>query len=184
MSDQDMQKTLKAADLISQLLRKVVVLEQGIHAETIISAASRMAGTMLFRSFGLDDSKLEPGSVLMSEQADQQGPGLVDAVFEVLKQLGHDGIDAAALDAAADKPAPPRLSLAENQSTLNPWYRKIMETSELSNREMALASAIATATLIHDCESVLDVPAGCLVAINGIVEGTKTVPQPFAEAVA
>lgn len=179
-----MQRTLRAAQLIDQLIRKVVVVDEGLHAESMVAAAARLAGTMMYRSFGIERPDLEPGARVLSEQANRDGPILVDALFDVLRQHGHDAIDDKAMDAVADRAAAPRFTLAENQTTLEPWYRKIMETSDLTFRDMALASVIATATLIHDCAEVLPVAAGSLVAVEGFVEGAKTVPQPCAEAAA
>jgi hypothetical protein len=47
-----------------------------------------MAGTMLFRSFGIDTSKMPPGAAVLSSEANEKGPGLVNIVGHMMQQYG------------------------------------------------------------------------------------------------
>jgi hypothetical protein len=182
VNSNNIKQIVEAADLLHRTLRKLVVSGQGIHAETIIAAAARMSGTMLFRSFSPTFDHLPPGAVVMSDQGNEQGPVLLSTMFATLKQLGHDDIDEQRLGGATDTTAQSQLSLSETQTILEPWYRKTMEVCRLSFCDTAAAAAMATALQIHDCRSVLQVHSGCAIAIHGMVESLKTVPQPLAAA--
>jgi hypothetical protein len=54
---------------------------RAVHSETVIAAAARMAGTMLLRSFGIDTSKMPVGAAILSEQANEKGPMLLNIVI-------------------------------------------------------------------------------------------------------
>ncbi len=180
MNSQNLQQIIEVADMLNRLLRKLVITKEGIHAETIVSAAARMAGTMLFRSFGDEAADLPAGSVVISDRANQQGPKLTSTLFAVLRQYGHTELDEQNLNGAQETTALARLTLKQTQSLLEPWYRRAQETAGLSFEDVAFASVMTTAMLIHDCRAVLDVHSGCAIAIHGIVESAKTVPAEYA----
>ena len=48
----------------------------------------------------------------------------------------------------------------------------------------ANAAAIATALVVHDCRTVLDVDTACSIAVHGLVESVKTVPAGYEQAAA
>lgn len=169
-------KAVEAADLLNRALRKLLTGEQGIHAETVIAAAARLAGTLLLRDLVPSVDQMEPGTAVLSDAADQQGPQLLELVFATLRQLGHADLDASTLGGHEETTALSRLSLAQTQSLFSPWCEKIAEVTDLSRREMAAAAAVTTAMLIHDCREVLNIHAGCAIAVYGIVEAIKTVP--------
>jgi hypothetical protein len=182
MSSTHAEQIVEAADLLHRTLRKLIISEHGAHAETLVAAGGRMAGTMLFHSFSFEPDRLRPGTVFLSDEADEQGPGLLRLMFATLGQLGHQGLDAQVAVGRAERSALSRLSLAETQQLFEPWYRKVQALCGLSSRETADAAAIATAMVIHDCRSALAVEAGCAVAVDGVVESVKTVPQRVAAA--
>src|ERR1700733_10488862 len=61
---------------------------RAVHSETAIAAGARMAGTMLLRSFGFNTSAMSPGSVVLSDEANVQGPELVNIVAAMLHNYG------------------------------------------------------------------------------------------------
>lgn len=179
MNQPDLKVLAQVADLLHRTVGKLVTNAQGAHPETRIAAAGRMAGTMLHRALDPDTSGLQPGSVVALGGADKQGPMLMETLFATLRQLGHEGIDQQALRNATETTAASRLSLADTQQMLEPWYRKAGEVSGLSLRALAAAAAMAAALQIHDCRDSLDPSKACGIALHGIVEGLKTVPVPF-----
>jgi len=58
-------KHFDAADAMVEVFAARLGENRAVHAETAIASAARMAGTMLFRSFGLDTSKMPPGAVVL-----------------------------------------------------------------------------------------------------------------------
>ncbi|MCP5298512.1 MAG: hypothetical protein H6954_02290 [Chromatiaceae bacterium] len=182
MEADKLKTVVETADLLNRALRKVLVTDRGLHAETLVAAASRMAGTLLLREVVPEVDRLEPGTVVLSDAANRRGPELINTLLVTLAQLGHGDIDQQRLAGSQATTAMSRLTLAETQRLLEPWYRKIADVAGLSLIEVAAAAAMTTALVIHDCCPVLDVQTGCSIAIHGLVESTRTVPLQFAAA--
>src|SRR5512140_1942015 len=60
----------------------------GVHAPTVIAACARMAGTYLFRSFDLKLKGVQPGQVVLSEEANRHSPMLLRVAAGILANLG------------------------------------------------------------------------------------------------
>lgn len=176
MKREDLSEIIETAGLLNRTLRKLIVTERGVHAETIISASSRMTGTLLLRHVAPEVADLQPGSKLISETANRQGQTLMRTMFATLKQLGHNDLDEDGLQGRQDSTDQSQLSLSETQARLDPWFVAIAKARRQSLDEVAVAGAITTAMLIHECRPVLDMHAGCAIAIYGLVEATRTVP--------
>ena len=150
--------------------------DQGIHAETAVAGTARMAGTFLFRSFEFPTSDIQPGQIVLSDQANEEGPVLVNILGAALTQLGvaPDG------EGLGDESVQgqPNLSFLETQMKLEPSLLAIAEEFELSKQEAAYAAAVGTALIIERCSSVLDPNVAFNVAVYGFIEGTKTAPDP------
>jgi hypothetical protein len=149
-----------------------------VHVETAIAATARMAGTYLFRSFGFDIPGSKPGSPVLSEEANQKGPELVNILGGVLAANGIQ-IDKAALDEAPSSDHEPHLTFLETQPELEAVYEKIRQKHGLSFQEAAWASAAATAGLIIQGAGVLEPAIGFNLGVYGFIEGSKTVPFPI-----
>jgi hypothetical protein len=148
---------------------------KGVHAETAVAATARMAGSFLFRSFGFKLEGVEPGQPVLSEEANEQGPELVNILAGVLAQMGVE-LDVGKL---ADEPGPdhkPLLGFLETQRKLEPAFAGIRDELGLSLREAAESAAAATAVLIRRATQLLDAHVAFHIAAYGFVEGTKTVP--------
>jgi hypothetical protein len=151
--------------------------DRGVHAETAIAGAARMAGTFLFRSFGFPLSDVEPGQAVMSDQANEQGPILVEVLSDTLTRLKID-LDRARLGDAPGPENQPQLSFLETQRLLEPEFTVIRNRHGLSGQEAAESGAVASALLIHHCLKILDPHVGFNIAAYGFVEGAKTAPDP------
>ena len=75
-----------------------------------------MAGTYLFRSFGLQLHGVKPGHAVLSEPADVQGPVLMQIAAGILDRLGIK-LDSAAAGAPADSPHLPRQAFLQTQGS-------------------------------------------------------------------
>jgi hypothetical protein len=150
--------------------------DQGVHANTAIASAARMAGTFLLRSFNLPLNKLEPGAPVLSDAANEKGPFLVDLMSGVLQQM-NVAIDPGRVAAAQGQGDAPQLSLIDTQALLETDLTRIKENYQLNYEQAGHAGAIATALLIRKCAEVLDPHIAFSLAAYSFVEGTKTVPQ-------
>jgi len=154
--------------------------ERGVHAETAIAAAGRLAGTCLLRSLKLPIDTMEPGRAVFSDLANERGPALVDLLAGVLGQMGI-GVDVGRSQGAAEAAAKPQLTVAETQTRLEPTLDQIRRSHQLTHEESAHAAVIAAAMFIRDCASVLGTDAGFGIAVYGLVEGSKTVPARWVD---
>lgn len=154
--------------------------EDRLQAISVIAAMARMAGTYYFRSFGYAAMTLTPGQAVLSEEANQKGPELMNLAHEVLTRLGVRLPDAdvrATLD-PDDGASRPALDFAYTQPRLERAFAPIKAEHQLSNVEAGKAAACAVALLIYNCQSVLDPARAFGVAVYGFIEGTKTAPWP------
>lgn len=146
-------------------------------AEIVIGSVARMAGSFLFRSFGLALSGIQPGSVVLSEQANEQGPRLIQILGGVLENLGVK-LDPSRLSASQRTTRGQKEPFLETQKLLETRFTAIRQKHGLSDGEAADSVAVATAVLIKNCASLLDAHVGFGLAVYGFIEGSKTAPAP------
>jgi hypothetical protein len=72
-----------------------------------------------------------------------------------------------------------QLTFKESCDRLAPFFLKYCELAPMTFEDGAMAAAIATGILVHDCSTVLSPNKGSAIAIFGFVEGTKTAPFPL-----
>ena len=180
MTDEQHDALLAAAGFFNQSARKLLTVEGRLHAETLIASVARMSGSLMFRSFGFDRA-IGPGTPVLSDQANIDGPKLMNVMFATLQQLGS-AVGEAHLNREYASAKFSQLTFKESLDRLAPVFLKYCEATPLSFHDAAMAAAIATGILVHDCREVLSVDKGGAVAIYGFVEGTKTAPFPVSPA--
>lgn len=167
----------KAASQFRGFILEKLTDERGVHSETAVSAAARMAGTFLLRSLGLPIDGLEPGAPVLSDAANEKGPILVEIL-----DLALQGLDVAidpARAGAANQGGAALLTTLETQDRLQIGLTILKDRFQLDWAHGARAAALATALLIKDTSQVLDPSAAYGIAVQGFVEGAKTVPRPL-----
>ncbi len=166
---------LKASTEFTQAVISELTTQHGVHAETAISAASRMAGTFVLRSCGLPLSNFTPGTPIFADAIDEEGQQVLRTVDDALAAL-NVVLDEEKLDYDVPAANSPRMELAEVQMLLAAAFRTILDKYHLTENEGAHAAAVSTAVLIQRCSGVLDPHLGYALAVFGMVEGSKTVP--------
>ena len=144
-------------------------------AETVIGSVARMAGSFLFRSFELPLTGIQPGPVVLSEQANQQGPRLIQVLSAVLQSVGVK-LDQSKLSASQAAAKGLKESFLQTQGVLETQFVAIRDKYDLSDGEAAESAAVATAVLIKNCSQLLDPHVGFGLAVYGFIEGSKTAP--------
>ncbi|MGC9397186.1 MAG: hypothetical protein ACP5J4_20265 [Anaerolineae bacterium] len=170
------ERQIKAASVFAAITTEALKTERGVHAETAIAGTARMAGIFLFRSFNFPLKNAKAGRVVLSEQANEEGPRLIQILGGVLEQMGVK-LDEEKLGKTPDVENKPLLNFLETQKRLEPKYSAIQAGLGLSLQEAADAAAIATALLIKQTAQILDPHVAFGIAVYGFVEGTKTVPE-------
>jgi len=132
----------------------------------------------MYRSFDFDKA-IEPGTAVLSDQANIHGPKLMNIMFATLQQLGDEvGQDSLNSEYASAKFS--QLTFRESHDRLAPFFLKYCEVTPMALQDAALGAAIATGILVHDCREVLSADKGSAIGVYGFVEGTKTAPFPLA----
>lgn len=170
------ERQANAAADFRQATLELLETDDGLHAETAVAGAARMAGTFLFRSFGFDVKGLPAGTPVLSDKANEDGPALVEVLGMTLERVGVH-LDGERVQAALnDDQHSPQLTFLETQQKLEPRYALIRERWSLSLQDAAAAAATAAALVIRHTAHVLDPHLAFGIAAFGLVEGAKTVP--------
>jgi len=169
-------KQLEAAEEFTETICSKLATSKGVHAETAISAASSMAGTLLLRSCNLPLSGLKPGAPVFSDVINERGEKVLGIVGETLARLKVP-FDIHKIRYDLPQENLPHLGLMEVQSLLDSSFRAILERHSLTEEQGAQAAAVSTANLIRQCASVLDPHVSYTIATYGLIEGCKTVPM-------
>jgi hypothetical protein len=170
------QQQIQAAQQFVRITTETLKTERGVHAETAIAGAARMAGTFLFRSFNFSLEGAKPGQPVLSDQANEQGLRLIQILGSVLEHVGVE-LDK---DKLGKTPVPenrPLLGFLETQKHLEPKYSTIKLRLGLSLQDAADSAAAATALIIQQSLPVLDPNVAFGIAVYGFIEGSKTVPE-------
>jgi hypothetical protein len=177
MNDQD------EAEKVGRVAREFVDIaidklgnEKGVHAETVIAAVARMAGTFLFRSFGFELPDIGPGQAVLSEKANEQGRRLINIATTVLEDAGV-ALDFNKVTDESRSGHEPLLTFLDTQKLFEPHFNTVREKFGLSLSQAADAGALATAMLIAQTAQVLDSNVAFDLAVFSFIEGSKTMPS-------
>jgi len=163
----------KVAGLVVDLISSHLGAEQGVHPETAIASSSRLAGSILLRSFDFRLEEYETGDVLLSEEANEKGPELVNILGSMLANFN------VALDKSEigiEKGEEPKLSYIESMDIFQNEVLSILESNKLNYEDGAHAIAMATAFIVKECSRNIKAEVGFNAAAYGFIEGSKTIP--------
>jgi hypothetical protein len=153
---------------------------EGIHAGTVLAAGAWLAGTSLYRSFGYPQTA-EPGTVMLSEKANQAFPKLLD-LFTYYMFQGGTQIKPEQFILQTPDAFQPRKTILQIQEAHQDEYNTIMKRHKLDYLDGARAGVIVCAMLFnYHCvkRKDLDPRLGAGIISMGIVTGAKTVPMPL-----
>jgi hypothetical protein len=173
LSATQMQAVGPLVDLIASSLGK----DRTVHAETAIACAARLAGALLLRSFDFALTDMQPGSVLLSENANAKGPELISIVAMTISRFGLvvDPASASRKGRGHD----PQITFLDSLKLLQTRAVEICANHSLSFEQGAQSAAVATGFILKECSRSIDVEVAFNVAVYGIIEGSKTVPPPL-----
>jgi len=152
-----------------------------VHIGTLVSAAARLAGSSLYRSFNFKDDQVPPGTVVLSEEANREWPKLMSMVLATLKVNGME-VDQANFVMKAPKQHLPQQEILEMLAELQGPFTQIMRKHGLDYRQSAIAGANTCALAILKSRLLVDPQITCGIAALGFVEGSKTAPLPLDSA--
>lgn len=150
------------------------------HAGTVLSAAAWLAGTSLYRSLNYEQN-VTPGTVVLSEKVNEEGPKLMNMLMYYLHQSGFDFKP----DQLILEPPPqhrPRKDLVQIQSEFQDRYNQIMKKHGLDYLDGAKAGMIICSIVFnYHCvkQKDMDPRLGAGMMSVGIMTGAKTSPVPL-----
>lgn len=168
---------IDAAQEFSTATIEGLKLPNGVHPGTVVAATARMGGTYLFRSLGLKLPGVKPGQFVLSVEANEQWPQLINIAADALSKMRIE-IDNTQAGKEIEPTHKPMLEFLETQKKLEPMYAPIKDRYGFSMQEAAYSVAVATALLINHAKKFLDPTTAFNIAVNGFVEGAKTAPEP------
>lgn len=167
-----------AAGEFVELIAARVGRERAIHPQTAIACAARLAGSLLLRSFNLNIAGVEPGSVILSNEANEKGPDLINVAGSMLDSMGVS-LDREKLgQAPSEGGEQPRLTVEQSLALLQDEALAIAKQNGLNLEQAAHAAAMATAFIVKESARSVSAEDGFNLAIYGFIEGSKTVPPP------
>ena len=124
---------------------------RAIHPETAIAASARISGSLLLRSFGFDLETPEPGTALLSNEANEKGPSLINLLGAFLAQNQIE-LDSTKVGGAPEhRGEEPNLSTQESLALLQEDALQIAARHSLSLQQAAEAAALATGFIVKEC---------------------------------
>jgi hypothetical protein len=166
----------KAAGEFVDLVASKLGSGRAVHSETAIASAACLAGSLLFRSFELNVPSAEPGQVVLSNEANEQGPQLIGIMSAMLQHFGVSLAQEKLGGDSAKRGGFPQLSTVESLELLQEDALQIAATNGLNLQEAAQAAAMATAFTVKECAAHLGAEVGFNIAAFGFIEGCKTMP--------
>jgi hypothetical protein len=175
MSDGFSPSQIEAAEQFGQAAHSIL---RSANVATVIAGASRMAGTFMFRSFNFQPDTARPGDAVLSVEANEKGPQLMNVLGNVLTHIGIVVSESFVESTAEDDQ--PKYNFLDTEKLLEPEFEKIKKQYELSYSDAAYAVAAAVAFLIKEYGDLIDNDIAFGIAVYGFIEGTKTLPQPLS----
>lgn len=166
----------KAAGEFVDLVATKLGSGRAVPSETAIASIARLAGSLLFRSFNLDVQCAEPGTAVLSNEANEEGPQLVSIMSAMVQQFGITLNREKLAGGPLRRGGVPELSLVESLALLQADAMQIVKNNGLKLTEAAQAAAMATAFVVKECSRDLGPEVSFNIATYGFIEGCKTVP--------
>ena len=157
---------------------------RAVHSETAIASTARLAGSLLYRSFKLNIQSAQPGTVVLSNEANEEGPQLIGIMSAMLQHFGISLNPQMLSGEQAQRGEEPELSVLESLALLQLEAMRIAENHGLALKEAAAAAAMATAFVVKECATNLSPEVGFNIAAYSFIEGCKTVPPTIAPKLA
>lgn len=161
-------------DIVEMVVNVIGNGSREIDTTKAISSTARLAGSFLFRSFDFKTNDVKPGTVMLSEEANNKGPQLVNITYAVLQNFGIQ-IDNNKMN-GNQKQA--KNDFVDTIGKVQVPALEIMRKNNLSYEQMAQSAAIATAFIIQQSNNISP-EEGFETAIYHYIEGSKTYPPEF-----
>lgn len=180
--DLKLNSMVETAQYFYEVIKKSLMDEKGLHAETAIIASGRLAGSLLYRSVPQETNEKykSEGTMVLSNQVDAERKSLELIMDATLSTYGvTQDEQAIRLLMASNTPhqmlGRSKLSFLGTMEKIQPFCLSFCEVTD-DYRQAALAAMMTAATFIRDSATVMNQNEAIAMAMYGVIEGTKTVP--------
>lgn len=149
--------------------------DRGLHVETLVASAARLAGSCLLRSFKLDLTGIAPGAPVFSDLADEHGPKLIELLSHTLTVLDVV-VDMDQVTGEVTPDHAPLMDCFESLTQLQAPARALLLRHGFDDFKGARAFTLTTAMLIHETKEVVPPITSFDIAVTALAEGTKMAP--------
>ncbi len=164
----------KVADEVLDLIMAEIQRTRGAEVERAVTAAAALAGCYLLRDTGIDLSKLAPGSPILAEQVDSDGPRLISLMQHFAGQFGLNAEAGWEHEISPDKVSPALLNhqVSQFEARVSAVFAKYGFPTDARAGLMA-ATAIR---IVAMGKKLLAEDIGKSLALSALVNSSKTVP--------
>lgn len=173
VSEEDEEKVADAVAELFDVICQKLTTEQGINIETAIAAAGWLTGSALLAASKVDLSALEPGSAVLVDSVDEEGPSLIGYIGSM---LAASGVDVSEIANEVPPQHQPVQSFLEIMALLAPDFRDVLERSGLPEDAATVVGAQTTAQFVYAGRELIDPSIAMGLAVTCVVAGAKTVP--------
>ena len=158
-------------EIVDLIAEKIGNQERQVNPRDAILCSGNLIGMFMFLSFDLKYQELEPGSVLLSDEANSLGPKIISRLLHELDAYGIK-IDSTASPVVYESPLTYLDMLGRTQNDAI----EIMRKYGFDCRQAMIICTSAAAFIIQNVRAGVDANEGVGIATYGIIQGSKTVP--------
>ena len=158
-------------EIVDLIAVKIGNEKREINPRDAILCSGNLIGLFMFLSFDFEYKKLEPGSVLLSEKANELGPKVINRLLLELKNYGieiQDNNNSNIYESS--------LSYLDIMNKVQKDAIEIFSKYNFDYNQATIICISAAAFVIQNVSTNVDANEGVGIAIYGIIQGSKTVP--------
>lgn len=161
-------------EIVDLIAIKIGNQKREINPRDAILCSGNLIGMFMFLSFDIKYQELEPGSVLLSNEANELGPKVIN---RLLYELNNYKIEIDKADNSNIYKS--SLTYLEILELTQKDAMEIMKKYGFDYKQAMIICISATAFIIQNVSSNVDVNEGFGIATYGIVQGSKTIPYNY-----
>lgn len=143
-----------------------------INPRDALLCAGNLTGLFMFESFDFKTDTLEPGSIMLSEEANQLGQRVTAMLLKIL----DDNYGLMVENPDSSNIYKSRLSYIDILQKVQKPAEEIMNKYKLTAEQKIVTCIHAAAFTINNVRSNVRFTEGFSIVLSGIIEGSKTVP--------
>jgi hypothetical protein len=165
--------------LADAVIQQMIVAGSGVHIDTALAGAAATAGAFMLRqSLGSALDGLSPGSAVIVDALNEEGPRVLGLAQSVASSAGIAWDSSAAEVPAENQLHRPHVDLVRD---LEKPLSRVLRDNDIDRTAWANHTLLAAVDLIIRAGNVIDASVATRIVTWSFVVGSKTVPHPLTE---